>query len=67
MSPNTDFRCRYDTSGMPPRSVEARIAAFLDGKSDGGDLLHALYDHVLHDPMPAAMRAILKPPRAAAR
>ena len=67
MSVVTDFRCRYGTSEMPPRPVEARIAAFLDGKSDGADLLHALYDHVLHEPMPSAMGAVLKPPRAAAR
>jgi hypothetical protein len=44
-------------SGCDP--VEARIAAFLDGKSDGGELLHALYDHVLYEPIPQSMRALL--------
>jgi hypothetical protein len=41
--------------------VGARIAAFLDGESDGSALLHALYDHVLNEPIPAAMRALLEP------
>ena len=41
--------------------VGARIAAFLDGESDGSALLHARYDHVLNEPIPAAMRALLEP------
>jgi hypothetical protein len=40
-------------------SVPERIAAFLDGKTCGEDLLHELYDHVLQEPIPEAMRAIL--------
>jgi len=40
-------------------SVPARIAAFLDGRTFGEDLLHALYDHVLDEPIPEAMRAAL--------
>jgi hypothetical protein len=49
----------------PPRAmpaatgVEGRIAAFLAGKSDGGELLHALYDYVLDEPIPPSMRALL--------
>jgi hypothetical protein len=62
-----NLRCRYGTSEMPARSVEARISAFLDGRTDGGDLLHALCDHVLHEPMPASMRAILETQQAAGR
>jgi len=52
-------------AGFPPRAkvaadpVAARIAAFLGGESDGSELLHALYDHVLNEPIPAAMRALL--------
>jgi hypothetical protein len=63
----TNVGCRYGRSEIPARSVKAGIAAFLDGSSDGGELLHALYDHVLFEPMPSAMRAILKAPQAAAR
>ncbi len=49
----------------PPREkpaatgVEGRIVAFLAGKSDGGELLHALYDHVLDEPIPPSMLALL--------
>jgi hypothetical protein len=40
-------------------SVSGRIAAFLDGRTCGEDLLHELYDHVLDEPIPDAMRTIL--------
>jgi hypothetical protein len=36
-----------------------RIAAFLDGRTHGEDLLHELYDHVLDEPIPQRMREIL--------
>jgi hypothetical protein len=39
--------------------LEARIAAFLDGRTCGEELLHALYDHVLDEPIPPSMRALL--------
>ena len=58
---------RRGCAGFPPRAkasadpVAARIAAFLDGESDGGALLHALYDHVLNEPIPTSMRALLEP------
>jgi hypothetical protein len=41
-------------------SVADRIADFLDGGTDGGDLLHELYDYVLEEPIPQRMRALLK-------
>lgn len=41
------------------RSVADRIAAFLDGRTHGEDLLHELYDHVLEEPIPEGMRALL--------
>jgi hypothetical protein len=44
---------------IPLHRVEARIAAFLDGKTDGRDLLHALYDYVIDEPIPASMQALL--------
>jgi hypothetical protein len=39
--------------------VKARIAEFLDGRTCGKDLLHALYDHVLDEPIPQPMRELL--------
>jgi hypothetical protein len=39
--------------------VTARIAEFLDGRTCGEDLLHALYDHVLDEPIPQPIREIL--------
>jgi hypothetical protein len=40
--------------------VEEQILDFLDGKTRGGDLLHALYDHVLDEPIPERMRALFR-------
>ena len=45
----------------PPQSpVEKRVRAFLDGKTHGEDLLHALYDHVLEEPIPERLLAVLR-------
>ncbi|MGE5269248.1 MAG: hypothetical protein ACM3JG_06190, partial [Thiohalocapsa sp.] len=33
-------------------SVDGEIRAFLAGKTDGEDLLHAIYDHVIDEPIP---------------
>ena len=41
-------------------STEREIRDFLDGKTDGEDLLHALYDHVLDEPVPERLTALLK-------
>ena len=49
------------TARVAENPVATRITAFLDGESDGSELLHALYDHVLNEPIPAAMRALLEP------
>jgi len=40
--------------------MAGRIAAFLDGKTHGEDLLHELYDYVLEEPIPESMRELLK-------
>lgn len=40
--------------------VDREIRDFLTGKSDGEDLLHALYDHVLDEPVPQRLRALLQ-------
>ena len=38
----------------------ARSAIFSIGKTDGEDLLHALYDHVLDEPVPERLKALLR-------
>jgi hypothetical protein len=54
--------CRHGNAELPARSLSANIAAFLDGGTDGEELLHALYDHVLDEPIPYSMRRILREP-----
>ena len=46
-------------AGLTRSLVKARIAEFLDGKTCGEDLLHALYDHVLDEPIPQPIRELL--------
>jgi hypothetical protein len=41
-------------------STEREIRDFLNGKTDGEDLLHQLYDHVLDEPVPERLTALLK-------
>lgn len=45
------------------RAVDRGIAAFLDGATNGEELLHALYDHILAEPIPQSMRGILQEPQ----
>lgn len=40
--------------------IDQDIRDFLDGKHAGEALLHALYDHVLDEPIPERLRALLK-------
>lgn len=40
--------------------VDREIRDFVVGKSDGEDLLHAIYDHVLDEPVPERLLALLK-------
>jgi hypothetical protein len=54
------FAPRHRCGPPRPTGVEGRIAAFLAGDSDGGDLLHALYDHVLDEPIPPAMLGLVR-------
>jgi hypothetical protein len=44
---------------LPP-PLEDQIADFLDGKTHGERLLHALYDYVLDEPIPERMRSLFK-------
>ncbi len=41
-------------------SIDKAIRDFVAGKSDGETLLHALYDHVLAEPVPQRLRALLE-------
>jgi hypothetical protein len=41
-------------------SVDDRILAFLSGETNGEDVLHQIYDHVLDEPVPERLRAVLK-------
>ena len=37
-----------------------QLLDFLDGRTDGEELLHTLYDHVLDEPVPERMRALFR-------
>lgn len=54
--------CDSGESGSARRSVSARITDFLDGRTNGEDLFHELYDHVLAEPIPERMRMLLRNP-----
>jgi hypothetical protein len=41
-------------------STEREIRDFVTGKTDGENVLHALYDHVLDEPVPERLTALLK-------
>jgi hypothetical protein len=41
-------------------SIDSRIRAFLAGVTDGEDVLHEIYDHVLDEPVPERLREVLK-------
>jgi hypothetical protein len=41
-------------------SVDRDIRDFVAGRTDGADLLHAIYDHVLDEPVPQHLRAVLR-------
>lgn len=42
------------------QSVDGEIRAFVAGKTDGEDLLHAIFDHVLDEPIPDRLLAVLR-------
>jgi hypothetical protein len=48
--------------GAPPveetDSVVEQLLDYLDGRTDGEELLHTLYDHILDEPVPQRMRAL---------
>ncbi len=54
---------RLDADLEPRRAmswIDRDIRDFLAGKNEGEDLLHALYDRVLDEPVPERLRNLLK-------
>ena len=62
-----NIHCRHGSGEPRAPSLSARIASFLDGETDGEELLHALYDHILDEPIPYSMRRILQEPQRQVR
>jgi hypothetical protein len=52
-------RCPVEPVVVAP-STDQEIHDFLAGRNDGEQLLHALYDHVLDEPVPERLRALLR-------
>lgn len=48
------------SSRPPVSSADRDIRDFLVGRTDGEDVLHALYDHVLDEPVPERLLAVLR-------
>jgi hypothetical protein len=53
-------RSRDYEAQLPRASIGDEIVDFLDGKTHGEGLLHALYDHILDEPVPEQMREVLR-------
>lgn len=58
---NLAVKCSFIESAIPVRSVDNQIRSFLAGEDDGEDLLHAIYDHVLDEPVPERLKTLLTP------
>jgi len=39
-------------------TVKEQVLEFLGGRTHGEELLHALYDHIIDEPIPERMRAL---------
>jgi hypothetical protein len=52
--------CGSGEAHFTARSMADRIGDFLDGRTNGEDLFHELYDYVLAEPVPERMRALLR-------
>jgi hypothetical protein len=53
-------KCRPAEPIVVTSPVDRDIRDFLAGKNDGEDLLHALYDHVLDEPVPERLKSLLR-------
>jgi hypothetical protein len=58
--------CGVPDAAILADNVEQQIIDFLSGRTHGETLLHALHDHVLDEPIPERMLALLRQDCAAA-
>jgi hypothetical protein len=54
-------KCLPAAPRIVTHSIDRAIRDFVAGKTDGESLLHALYDQILDEPVPARLRALLCP------
>jgi hypothetical protein len=57
-TPPVISRCGVPGPEFLQDSVEEQIADFLNGRTHGEELLHALFDHILDEPVPERLRAL---------
>jgi hypothetical protein len=50
--------CGVPDAALLANPVKQQILDFLEGRTHGEELLHALHDHVLDEPIPERMRAL---------
>jgi hypothetical protein len=55
-------RWGFPESKFRQDAVADRIGDFLDGRTHGEELLHALYDHVLDEAIPERIGSLFKEP-----
>jgi len=53
-------RSRDYEAQLPRASIGDEIVDFLEGRTHGEGLLHALYDHILNEPVPERMRKLVQ-------
>jgi hypothetical protein len=60
-NPSSAMTVRCDVSDLElTDTVEEQILDFLEGRTHGEDLLHALHDYVLDEPIPERMLALVR-------
>ena len=60
-NPSSATTVRCDVSDLElTDTVEEQIIDFLEGRTHGEDLLHALHDYVLDEPIPERMLALVR-------
>ena len=52
--------CGVPEPAFVAAAVEQQMIDFLDGRTHGEELLHALHDHVLDEPIPERMLALFR-------
>ena len=71
MQLENEFNSRIFSACGVPRlendTLGEQVLDFLDGRTNGEDLLHRLYDYVLEEPIPERMRALFRTEQAAGR